>query len=73
MDAYLHHGAAGAPMMTEQVPVRVEPRTQKGNGLGATDYRVRYLGKWRRVFNESFGLAIRCEGETIYVQVLEDF
>lgn len=61
MQAYLQHGAAGGPYLTESTDVRevAAPRsgqTQTGYGRKMpTEYQVRMNGRWRRVYCVNYG------------------
>lgn len=60
MEAYLQHGKAGGPYLTERVPVKEAPLWWHKRGLSYTAsgyggriptlYMVRHNGKWRRVY-----------------------
>lgn len=60
MEAYLQHGEAGGPYLTERVPVKVKtlPWQERGltwtaTGYGEripTRYMVQVEGRWRRVY-----------------------
>lgn len=55
LEAFLQHGKAGGPYLTERVAVKEKeaPRFYSASGYGSripTDYMVWCNGRWRRVY-----------------------